>query len=120
MLRLVEEIAASRYRAVLFGDHTSPYHPRRSELDLCRTSTLVKRHQMLAISFDPAEDWFLFEYYEAAYEPKPWATSFAQVRRPRQAGLGAHQAVALVHKSRGRLTAVPRRGDCSIAFAASK
>ena len=29
---------------------------------------------MLAVVFVPADDWFLFEYYEAAFEPTRWAT----------------------------------------------
>ncbi len=76
MLGLVEEIAASAYAPFLFGRLTEPcpIDGHRGQLNLCRTPILVMRHQMLAVSFVPAEDWFLFEYYEAAYEPKPWAT----------------------------------------------
>jgi len=74
MLRLVEEIAGSAYASVLFGKYTPPCNDHRGQLNLCLTRTLVKRHQMLAVRFVPADDWFLFEYYEAAYEPKPWAT----------------------------------------------
>jgi hypothetical protein len=33
----------------------------RSQLDLSRTSVSVMRHQRLSVSFDPDEDWFLFE-----------------------------------------------------------
>jgi hypothetical protein len=76
MLKLVEEIATSPYAAQLFGKYTSlyPIDHHRGQLDLCRTQTLVRRHQMLTISFVPADNWFLFEYFETTYEPKPWAT----------------------------------------------
>ena len=76
MLKLVEEIAASPYASVLFAKHTSvcPMRDHRGQLNLCRTRTMVMRHQMLGVSFVPEDDWFLFEYYEAAFAPKPWAT----------------------------------------------
>jgi hypothetical protein len=80
MVTLVEEIAASPYASLLFGWPTSVYvmRPNRpGQLDVCRTRVLTIRHQMLAVSFVPADDWFLFEYYEAAQEPKPWATCCA-------------------------------------------
>ena len=79
MVRLVEAIAASPYAPVLFGRWTSPCRGphRQGELDLSRTRLLIKRHQMLAVSYVPEEDWFLFEYYQAALEPKPWATACA-------------------------------------------
>ena len=80
MLKLVEAIAASPYAAYLFGKCTSPLPMRhlRSQLDLFRTRTIRRRHQMLAVSFVPADDWFLFEYFEAAFEPTPWATVAAR------------------------------------------
>lgn len=80
MARLVEEIAASPYAAHLFGWPTSPcaMRPnRQGQLNLSRTRTITVRHQMLAVSFVPEDDWLLFEYYEAAYEPTPWATCCA-------------------------------------------
>jgi len=55
MVGLVEAIAASRYAPVLFGRRTSPcWGPhRRAQLDLSRTRLLIKRHQMLAVSYVP-------------------------------------------------------------------
>jgi aminoglycoside 6'-N-acetyltransferase I len=81
MLRLVEEIAASPFAAHLFGRNTSAYvmrPDRQGQLNLSRTRTIITRHQMLAVSFVPEDDWFLFEYFEAAYDPKPWATCCAR------------------------------------------
>ena len=80
MLRLVEEIAGSPYATHLFGWPTSVYvmRPnRQGQLNLSRTRSITTRHQMLAVSFVPEDDWFLFEYYQAAYDPKPWATCCA-------------------------------------------
>ena len=79
MVDMVEAIAASRYEPVVFGRRTSPcWGPhRRAQLDLSRTRVLIERHQMLAVSYLPEEDWFLLEYYEAAREPEPWATACA-------------------------------------------
>ena len=76
MVGLVEAISASAYAPYLFGRNTSPYrmHHHQGQLDLCRARTLVKRHQVLSISFVPADDWFLFDYHEAAFAPNPWAT----------------------------------------------
>ena len=74
MLKLVEEIAASPYAAHLFGRNTSVYATRpdrQGQLNLSRTRTIITRHQMLAVSFVPEDDWFLFEYFEAAYDPSP-------------------------------------------------
>lgn len=48
---------------------------RQGLLDLSRTRLLIRHHQMLAVSDQTGEGWFLFEYYEAAREPKPWATA---------------------------------------------
>jgi hypothetical protein len=79
MLGLVEAIAASPYASVLFGRSTSPcwMNHRRGQLDLSRTRKLIRRHQMLAVSYEPKEDWFLFEYFEATWQPEPWATACA-------------------------------------------
>jgi hypothetical protein len=79
MVRLVEEIAASSYAPVLFGKWTGFYrmdYHRQGQLNLARTPSFIMHHEMLAVSFVPADDWFLFEYFEAAYayRPKPWAT----------------------------------------------
>jgi hypothetical protein len=77
MVKLVEEIAASPLSAHLFGQRC-PLYPLKptgtGQLNLCRTRSLTMWHQMLAVRFVPEDDWFLFEYYEAAYSPKPWAT----------------------------------------------
>jgi hypothetical protein len=76
MVGLVEEIAASPYAAVLFGRFTPPCRMdhNQGQLNLWHTRTLIDRYEMLAVSYVPADNWFLFEYHEAAYEPRPWAT----------------------------------------------
>ena len=78
--KLVEEIAISPYAAHLFGRFASVYPidpDRQGQLNLCCTRVLTIRHRMLAVSFVPEDDWFLFEYFEAAYDPEPWATCCA-------------------------------------------
>ena len=79
MVRLVEAIAASPYAPALFARWTSPCRMdhRQGQLDLGRTRVLVRRHQVLAVSYVPEEDWFPFEYHEAARGPRPWATACA-------------------------------------------
>jgi hypothetical protein len=79
IVRLVETIAASSYAPVLFGRWTLPCRMdhRQGQLDLSRTRLLIKQHQMLAVSYVCEEEWFLFEYYEAAQKSKPWATASA-------------------------------------------
>jgi hypothetical protein len=82
MIRLVETIAESPYAPILFGRRTSPstfYNENQGQLDLSRIREYVKCHQVLAVSYMPEEDWFLFEFYEAvqSLRPKPWATACA-------------------------------------------
>ncbi len=69
MLELVESLATSPYSADLF--------PATSLARLCmaRTRTIRWSHAMLAVEYDPVGERFVFEYFEAASNPKPWVTT---------------------------------------------
>src|SRR3954471_23505997 len=69
MLELIEEIATSPYATGLF--------PATSLARLClaRTRTIRWNHEMLTVQYDPVGGRFLFVYFEASPNPKPWVTN---------------------------------------------